>query len=142
MPNRGICVSNIGGTIQGKPDGPRSQSALIALNRFGFGARGGASAIWSMRRPIRAVMSSGIEPSQRRALEMPGLASTPALAEAVFAYQAEFKQAARLPRSRPRRHPRARRAPPATDAKAPRRSLSLNSLAMENVGKGGGDQAA
>ena len=47
-------------TRMGRTDIPMardSQAALIALNRFGLGARGGARAISSMRRPIHAGLS-------------------------------------------------------------------------------------
>src|SRR6202171_3927826 len=71
-----------------------SQAALVALNRFGFGARGGAAgdfvnAASDPRGFVKAEMSrpSGV------LLEVPGLLSTPALGAAVFAYQFEIQQA-------------------------------------------------
>src|SRR6202035_1827336 len=112
--------------------------ALVALNRFGFGARGGAAgdlvnAASDPRGFVKAELSrpSGI------LLEMPGLQSTPALAEAVFAYQAEVKlareTAAKSAAAASEANPAA--APAPADAKAPRRSLSLNSVAMDISGR-------
>jgi uncharacterized protein (DUF1800 family) len=70
------------------------QAALIALNRFGFGARGGAAGdlINAASDPRGFVKADLHRPGGVR-LEVPGLQPTPALAEAVFAYQAEVKQA-------------------------------------------------
>jgi uncharacterized protein (DUF1800 family) len=71
-----------------------SQAALVALNRFGLGARGGASgdfvnAASDPRGFVKAELSrpSGV------LLEVPGLQSTPALAQTVFQYQFEIVQA-------------------------------------------------
>ena len=71
-----------------------SQAALVALNRFGLGARGGASgdfvnAASDPRGFVKAELSRG----NCALLELPGLQTTPALAQAVFAYQLEIKQA-------------------------------------------------
>ena len=71
-----------------------SQAALVALNRFGLGARGGASgdlvnAASDPRGFVKAELSRG----NGALLEVPGLQSTPALAQAVFAYQLEIRQA-------------------------------------------------
>src|SRR5437660_151933 len=70
-----------------------SHLALIALNRFGFGARGGASgdlvnAASDPRGFVKAELGRA-----NVLLEVPGLLSTPDLAKAAFAYQAEVKQA-------------------------------------------------
>jgi uncharacterized protein (DUF1800 family) len=67
-----------------------SQAALMALNRFGFGARGGAAgdlinAASDPRGFVRAELS---HPNAAR-LEMPGLQPTSELAQAVFAFQDE-----------------------------------------------------
>src|SRR3982750_2003135 len=71
-----------------------SQAALVALNRFGFGARGGASgdflnAASDPRGFVTAEMSrpSGV------LLAVPGLLSTSALGKAVFEYQFKIQQA-------------------------------------------------
>jgi uncharacterized protein (DUF1800 family) len=113
-----------------------SQAALVALNRFGFGARGGASGDFvNAASDPRGFVKAELGRPNGALLEVPGLLSTPALAEAVFAYQAEVKQA---------REAAAKAAPPASgaapaqppaDAKAQRRSLSLNSAAMDISGK-------
>jgi uncharacterized protein (DUF1800 family) len=116
-----------------------SQAALVALNRFGFGARGGAAgdfvnAASDPRGFVKAELSS---PNGGR-LEMPGLSSTPALADAVFAYQLEVKQAREA--AAKSGAPASEAAPPSPDTKAQRRNLSLNSIAIEMPGKEGAMQ--
>jgi uncharacterized protein (DUF1800 family) len=71
-----------------------SQAALMALNRFGLGARGGASGdlINAASDPRGFVKADLNRPSCAR-LEMPGLQPTSALAQAAFAHQAEAKAA-------------------------------------------------
>src|SRR4051794_3234623 len=70
------------------------QAALVALNRFGFGARGGASGdLVNAASDPRGFVKTELTPRNAALLEMPGLQSTPALAEAAFAYQAEVKRA-------------------------------------------------
>ena len=70
------------------------QAALMALNRFGFGARGGASGdLASAASDPRGYVKADLNRPNSVQLEMPGLQPTPALAQAVFAYQAEVKQA-------------------------------------------------
>jgi uncharacterized protein (DUF1800 family) len=114
-----------------------SQAALVALNRFGFGARGGAAgdfvnAASDPRGFVKAELSrpSGV------LLEVPGLLSTPALGAAVFAYQFEIQQA-REAATKSGVSPALEAAPaqPAADAKAQKRNLSLNSIAMDISGK-------
>jgi uncharacterized protein (DUF1800 family) len=71
-----------------------SQAALVALNRFGFGARGGASGdLINAASDPRGFVKTELNRPNAVALEMPGLQSTPALAQVVFAYQAEVKVA-------------------------------------------------
>ena len=71
-----------------------SQAALVALNRFGFGARGGASGDFvNAASDPRGFVKAELNRPNGVLLEMPGLLSTPALAQAVFAYQVEIKQA-------------------------------------------------
>jgi uncharacterized protein (DUF1800 family) len=71
-----------------------SQAALIALNRFGFGARGGASGDFvNAASDPRGFVKAELSRLNGALLEAPGLQPTPALAEAVFAYQLEVKQA-------------------------------------------------
>ena len=88
-----------------------SQAGLVALNRFGFGARGGASAdlINAASDPRGFVKAELLRPNAA-ALELPGLQPTPALALAVFAYQDEQKA---------RREAVARQGAAASDAKPP-----------------------
>lgn len=113
-----------------------SQAALVALNRFGFGARGGASGdfVNAASDPRGFVKAELLRPNGVL-LEVPGLQSTPALGKAVFDYQFEIQQA---------RDAAAKAAPAAgteapaqlpPDAKAQRRNLSLNSIAMDITAK-------
>jgi uncharacterized protein (DUF1800 family) len=109
-----------------------SQAALVALNRFGFGARGGASGdLVNAASDPRGFVRAELSRTSGGLLEAPGLQSTAALAEAVFAYQDEVKRA---------RETAAREggkagastsdvAPPPLDARAPRRGLSLDGAA-------------
>ena len=117
-----------------------SQAALVALHRFGLGARGGASgdfvnAASDPRGFVKAEMNrpSGV------LLEVPGLLSTAALGKAVFDYQFEVQQARDAaakstakpsPPSAPAEGPQA-----PMDAKGQRRNLSLNSIAMDMSAK-------
>src|SRR5437763_14705978 len=110
-----------------------SQAALVALNRFGLGARGGASGDFlnAASDPRGFVKAELVRPNGVL-LEVPGLQSTQALGKAVFDYQFEIQQA---------RDAAAKAAAPATegqsppDAKAQRRNLSLNSIAMDMAPK-------
>src|SRR5271169_5293334 len=71
-----------------------SQAALVALNRFGFGARGGASGdLINAASDPRGFVKAELNRPNAAALEMPGLQSTPASAQAVFAYQEQMKVA-------------------------------------------------
>ena len=106
-----------------------SQAALVALNRFGFGARGGASGDFlNAASDPRGFVKADLARLNGALLEVPGLQSTPALGKAVFDYQFEVQQA---------RDAAAKSAAPAPegqsppDAKAQRRNLSLNSIAMD-----------
>src|SRR5262249_40315644 len=71
-----------------------SQAALVALNRFGFGARGGAAGDFvNAACDPRGFVKAELGRPTSVLLEIPGLASTPALAKAVFQYQFEIQQA-------------------------------------------------
>ena len=60
-----------------------SQAALVALNRFGLGARGGTSGDFaSAASDPRGFVKAGLNRSGGALLEAPGLQSTPALAQA------------------------------------------------------------
>ncbi|MBR1171283.1 DUF1800 domain-containing protein [Bradyrhizobium sp. DASA03005] len=105
-----------------------SQAALIALNRFGFGARGGASGdLINASSDPRGFVKADLSRPNGMLLEAPGLQSTPQLGQAVFAYQDEIKQAREAAKAA---------APVETPAQAPadqkpplRRNLSLNAAA-------------
>ncbi|HEY5216559.1 MAG TPA: DUF1800 family protein [Pseudolabrys sp.] len=107
-----------------------SQAALVALNRFGFGARGGASGDFvNAASDPRGFVKAELNRPNGVLLEVPGLLSTPALGGAVFAYQAEVKQA---------REAAAKSGAPASeapDARVQKRNLSLNSVAMDIAAK-------
>jgi uncharacterized protein (DUF1800 family) len=116
-----------------------SQAALVALNRFGLGARGGASgdflnAASDPRGFVKAELSRG----NGALLELPGLQPTPALAQEVFAYEFEIKQAraaakSGAPIAAPK--PGAATQPPAAEAAMPRRKLALSDAATDIAGK-------
>ena len=108
-----------------------SQGALVALNRFGFGARGGASGdfVNAASDPRGFVKADLVRPNGVL-LEMPGLQSTPALGKAIFDYQFEIQQARDAAAKSATPAP-ATEGQPLPDAKAQRRNLSLNSIAME-----------
>jgi uncharacterized protein (DUF1800 family) len=111
-----------------------SQAALVALHRFGLGARGGASGDFlNAASDPRGFVKAELARPNGLLLEVPGLQSTPALGKAVFDYQFEIQKA---------RDSAAKAAPsPATegqsppDAKGQRRNLSLNRLAMDMAPK-------
>ena len=102
-----------------------SQAGLVALNRFGFGARGGASGdLINAASDPRGFVKAELNRPAAVVLEMPGLQSTPALAQAVFAYQEEVKAARETAA-------KTGAGSQATDAKGQRRSLSLGNAATE-----------
>jgi uncharacterized protein (DUF1800 family) len=116
-----------------------SQAALIALNRFGFGARGGASGDFiNAASDPRGFVKAELARPNGALLELPGLASTPALAKAVFDYQFEIQQArdAAAKSSQGSATEAPSQPPASSDTKPPlRRNLSLNSIAMEMAPK-------
>jgi uncharacterized protein (DUF1800 family) len=108
-----------------------SQAALVALNRFGLGARGGASGDFvNAASDPRGFVKAELSRPGGVLLEMPGLLSTPALGQAVFAYQFEIKQA---------RDAAAKSGAPVPASEAnpapQRRNLSLDRVAAEISGK-------
>ena len=111
-----------------------SQAALVALNRFGLGARGGASGDFlNAASDPRGFVKAELNRPNGVLLEVPGLQSTPALGKAVFDYQFEIQQARdAAAKAAP---PSASESQPPTDAKAQRRNLSLNSIAMDMAPK-------
>jgi uncharacterized protein (DUF1800 family) len=111
-----------------------SQGALVALNRFGFGARGGASGdLINAASDPRGFVKAELARPNGVLLEAPGLQSTPQLGQAVFAYQDQVRQAreaaakAGTPTEAP---PQA----PADQKPGLRRNLSLNTVATEIAG--------
>ncbi|MDE2379310.1 DUF1800 family protein [Bradyrhizobium sp.] len=108
-----------------------SQAALVALNRFGFGARGGASGdIGNAASDPRGFVKAELSRPNGSLLEAPNLQSTPQLAHAVFDYQAQVRQAREAAKAAPPQAP--------GEAKpdgAPRRSLSLNTVATDIAGQ-------
>src|ERR1700722_5681887 len=115
-----------------------SQAALVALNRFGLCARGGASGdIVNASSDPRGFVKAELNRPGGVLLEMPGLLSTPALGQAVFAYQFEIKQArgAAAKSGAPMPASEASPAAPAANAGTQRRNLSLDRVAAEIQGK-------
>src|ERR1700704_1571013 len=81
-------------SAKGNPMARDSHAALVALNRFGFGARGGASGdLVNAASDPRGFVKAELARPNGVLLELPGLSSTPALAGAVFAYQDDVKAA-------------------------------------------------
>ena len=112
-----------------------SQAALVALNRFGLGARGGASGDFvNAASDPRGFIKAELARPSGVLLEVPGLLSTPALGKAVFDYQFEIQQARN---AASKSAPAATETPPqpAPDAQGQRRNLSLNSIAMDITAK-------
>jgi uncharacterized protein (DUF1800 family) len=70
------------------------QAALVALNRFGFGARGGSSGDFAnAASDPRGFVKAELNRPNGVLLEGAGLLPTPALGQAMFAYQDEVKKA-------------------------------------------------
>ena len=119
--------------LEGNPMARDSQAALVALNRFGFGARGGASGDFvNAASDPRGFVKAELARPNGGLLEVPGLLSTAALGKAVFDYQFEI-QRARDAASKSTAPAAATESPPQSpmDAKGQRRNLSLNSIAMD-----------
>ena len=113
-----------------------SQAALVALNRFGLGARGGASGdLVNAASDPRGFVKAELSRPNGALLEVPGLSSTPALGQAVFAYQLEVNQARAAAAKSGAPGSEANPAAPGADSKPQRRNLSLNTIAMEMAPK-------
>ena len=108
-----------------------SLTALVALNRFGFGARGGASGDFvNAASDPRGFVKAELSRPSSALLEVPGLQPTPVLAKAIFEYQFEIQQA----RAAAKAGAGSTEGPPPAnpDAKPPqRRNLSLSDLAQQ-----------
>ncbi|MCC8942960.1 hypothetical protein CI1B_83790 [Bradyrhizobium ivorense] len=111
-----------------------SQAALVALNRFGFGARGGASGDFTnAASDPRGFVIADLARPNGALLEMPGQLSTAELGKQVFDYQFEVQQARNAAKAA---QSTMSETAPAADAKpAQRRNLSLSSAAKEIAGK-------
>lgn len=109
------------------------QAALVALNRFGFGARGGASGdLINASSDPRGFVKAELGRPNGVLLEAPGLQSTPQLGRAVFAYQDQVKQA----RDAAAKAGAPIEAQPTAEQKPVlRRNLSLNAAATEIAGQ-------
>jgi uncharacterized protein (DUF1800 family) len=113
------------------------KNALVALNRFGFGARGGASGdLVNAASDPRGFVKAELARPSGALLEVPGLQSTPTLAKAVFEYQFEQQQA-REAAAKSGAAAAPGEGPPqgAQEGKPERRNLSLSNLAMEMAPK-------
>src|SRR3954447_14780463 len=112
-----------------------SQAALVALNRFGFGARGGASGdLINAASDPRGFVKAELARPNAVLLEAPGLQSTPQLGQALFAYQDQVKQA-REAAAKVGAPAEAPSQAPADQKPGPRRNLSLNAVATEIAGQ-------
>jgi uncharacterized protein (DUF1800 family) len=81
-------------TLKGLPMARDSRNALVALNRFGFGARGGASGDFvNAASDPRGFVKAELARPGAVLLDVPGLQSTPELAKAVFEFQMEQQKA-------------------------------------------------
>src|SRR5689334_24405076 len=110
-----------------------SQAALVALHRFGLGARGGASGDFlNAAADPRGFVKAELARPNGVLLEVPGLQSTPALGKAVFDYQFEIQQA-RSAAAKAAASSAAEGQRP--DGRGQRRNLSLNSIAMDMAPK-------
>jgi uncharacterized protein (DUF1800 family) len=142
IPNGGmIGVSNIGAaTVEGKPMARDSQAALVALNRFGLGARGGASGDFvNAASDPRGFVKAELARANAVLLEVPSLLSTPALGQALFEYQFEIKQAREAVAKSSAPNSEANPEPMAANPQ--RRNLSLDRIAMEMAPKETGKQS-
>jgi uncharacterized protein (DUF1800 family) len=110
-----------------------SQAGLIALNRFGLGARGSASGDFvNAASDPRGFVKFELSRPNGGLLEVPGLQSTPDLATAVFAYQAEVRKAREAAKSAavaPSESSPPQPVPQPAD-NTQRRNLSLNAMDM------------
>ena len=111
-----------------------SQAALVALNRFGFGARGGASGdLINAASDPRGFVKAELARPNGVLLEAPGLQSTPQLGQAVFAYQDQVKQAREAAKAAAPAE--GAQQAPADQKRGLRRNLSLNAAATEIAGR-------
>src|SRR5438067_9951775 len=104
-----------------------SQAALVALNRFGFGARGGASGdLINAASDPRGFVKAELARPFGALLEAPGLQSTPQLGQAAFAYQDQVKQEREAAKAATQTEAPAPQPPADQKPDTLRRNLSLN----------------
>jgi uncharacterized protein (DUF1800 family) len=109
------------------------QAALIALNRFGFGARGGASGDFvNAAADPRGFVKAELTRPSGALLEVPSLLSTPALAQDAFAYRLEVKQARQAAAKSAQAAGAAAAPSPAVKGQNP--SLNANTMDMAEYG--------
>src|ERR1700761_6707506 len=119
-----------------------SQAALVALNRFGLGARGGASGdVVTAASDPRGFVKAELSQPNRVLLDMPGLSSTPDLAQQVFAYQFQRRQERTAARPGAPMPPPGVNPAPSADAQAKQQKPSLDRMAMEISPKQSGTEA-
>jgi uncharacterized protein (DUF1800 family) len=125
------------------------QAALMALNRFGFGARGGASGDWAgAASDPRGFVKADLHRLNNARLEMPGLQPTPALAQAVFAYQAEVKAAREAAKANPAAEmaaaekPAAMETPDKPSENKPVEAKSMDNQPMEKMAEQSAEKSA
>src|SRR5215475_551189 len=121
-------------TLKEFPMARDSRNALVALNRFGFGARGGASGDFvNAAYDPRGFVKADLARPTAVLLEVPGLQSTPDLARAVFDYQFEQQQAraAAAKSATPPTESPAQQPQPAPGTKPQSRGLSLANVAQD-----------
>ena len=118
-----------------------SLTALVALNRFGFGARGGASGDFlNAASDPRGFVKAELARPSGVLLEVPHLQSTPALARAIFEYQDQLKQAREAAPKSPPPSAGAASSPPAEQQ--PPQLRSLNTVATDIAAQTGTMKAA
>jgi uncharacterized protein (DUF1800 family) len=104
------------------------QAALVALNRFGFGARGAASGDFeSAATDPRGFVKAELAKPNAALLIAPGLSSTPELAQLLFAYQKDVRTqraAQKAPQGATLSAPDTNAPAPAAPSAPPQRSLS------------------
>src|ERR1700687_4485149 len=102
------------------------QGALVALNRFGFGARGGASGDFdAAASDPRGFVKAELAKPNVALLASPGLMPSPDLGQALFAYQKEVQsQRATQQKTAPDNAMAATPTAPPSSSEPTRRSLS------------------
>jgi uncharacterized protein (DUF1800 family) len=120
-----------------------SLTALVALNRFGFGARGGASGDFvNAASDPRGFVKAELGRPNGALLEVPGLQPTPVLAKAIYEYQFEQQQARAAAKAAAANSTESPSAADPDTKQSKRRNLSLSDLAQQMAPKEPAMQAA